>query len=239
ERKFIDDKLSIVDIKASCQNNFQYQIEIQLAVYPSLPSRILYNWSTIYQSQLTKQKPDYSLLRPVYSIWILDSPLFKDAGNYHLKFGLHDLNNNISLTDHLSIHLLQLSIFNENKDICNEIERWLYFFKQAENQDLSNLPKPLKTEEMIQAMETLKDFSENQKNYLLYQSRIDAQLERNTWKKMLREAALEATSLRKEKEKERKEKEKERKEKEFYLKMLKEKGIDVDNLNPHLEDKAE
>ncbi|MBF0231373.1 MAG: Rpn family recombination-promoting nuclease/putative transposase, partial [Desulfamplus sp.] len=42
ERKFIDDKLSIVDIKASCQNNFQYQIEIQLAVYPSLPSRILY-----------------------------------------------------------------------------------------------------------------------------------------------------------------------------------------------------
>ncbi|MBF0230741.1 MAG: hypothetical protein HQK63_14330 [Desulfamplus sp.] len=29
------------------------------------------------------------------------------------------------------------------------------------------------------------------------------------------------------------------KEKEFYLKLLKEKGIDVDNLNPPLEDKAE
>ncbi len=87
EREFMDDKLSIVDIKAKCQNDFKYQVEIQLAVYPALPSRIIYNWSTIYHSQITKQQGNYIELKPVFSIWILDSPLFKDAGTYHLKFG--------------------------------------------------------------------------------------------------------------------------------------------------------
>ncbi|MBF0302485.1 MAG: Rpn family recombination-promoting nuclease/putative transposase, partial [Desulfamplus sp.] len=212
EREFIDGKLSIVDIKAKCQNNFKYQVEIQLAVYPALPSRIVYNWSTIYHSQLNK-KETYTELKPVVSIWILDSPLFKDSDSYHLKFRLHDSINNIYLSDHLTIHLLQLSFFNEYKEICNETERWLYFFKKAEHYDINNLPDMLKTKEMKQAMGTLQDFSENQKNYLLYQSRLDAQLERNTWKKMLKDASQQLKKA----ERDRKEAERDRKkaEREF------------------------
>jgi len=30
-------------------------------------------------------------------------------------------------TFHLTMHLLQRSLFDEHKDICNETERWLYF----------------------------------------------------------------------------------------------------------------
>jgi len=241
EREFIDGKLSVVDIKAKCQNDFKYQVEIQLAVYSALSSRIVYNWSTIYHSQLTKQKGDYKELKPVFSIWILENPLFKDVENYHLKFGLNDLKNNISLSDHLTIHLLQLSHFDDSKAICNETERWLYFFKKAENQEMENLPEVLKTKEMKQAMETLQDFSENQKNYLLYQSRLDAQYELNTLERLRRETEIELAIVRQEKEKERSEKERERsekeralkekeealREKEIYLKILKEKGIDI------------
>ncbi len=108
-------------------------------------------------------------------------------------------------------------------------------------------------------METLQDFSENQKNYLLYQSRVNAQLEFNTWKSIMkqreaeaekafkelkkerrakeralkeRKQALEARSLeREEKEKALKEKEKALKEKNIYLKILKERGIDIDSLD--------
>ncbi|MBF0209614.1 MAG: Rpn family recombination-promoting nuclease/putative transposase [Desulfamplus sp.] len=243
EREFIDDKLSIVDIKAKSQNDFKYQVEIQLAVYPALPSRIIYNWCTIYHSQINKTE-DYAKLKPVYSIWILDTPLFKDIDTYHFKFGLNDLTNKISLSNQLSIQILQLSNFDENKSICNEAERWLYFFKQAANQDIDNLPDILKTEEMIQAMETLKDFSENQRNYLLYQSRIDKELELNTFKRMVREAeiqlaiqkeklAIEQEKLaieRQQREHEKLEKEKALREKELYLKILKEKGIDVGDL---------
>jgi len=237
EREFMEDKLSIVDIKAECQNDFKYQIEIQLAVYPALASRIVYNWSTIYHSQLTKKKGNYKELKPVLSIWLLDSPLFKDVEDYHLKFGLHDLSNKVSLSDHLTIHLLQLSHFDDHKGVCNETERWLYFFKQAENQDIENLPEVLKTKEMKQAMETLQDFSENQKNYLLYQSRLDAIYERNTLELMRRETELEMALVKqkmeqavKAQEQAVKEKEQAVKEKEMYLKLLKEKGIDVDSI---------
>ena len=34
---------------------------------------------------------------------------------------------------------------------------------------------------MRQAMKTMQNFSKNQKEWLLYQSRLDAILERNTW----------------------------------------------------------
>ncbi|MGD9731211.1 MAG: hypothetical protein AB7U45_03440 [Desulfamplus sp.] len=100
-------------------------------------------------------------------------------------------------------------------------------------------------------METLKDFSENQKNYLLYQSRLDAQYERNTWENMMRESEIQLKEQkiklkeqevklkeqeiklaieRQEKEKALKIQEKERLEKERYLKILKEKGIDIDTI---------
>ncbi|SLM32629.1 conserved hypothetical protein [Desulfamplus magnetovallimortis] len=222
DREFMTDKLSIVDIKAKCQNEFKYQVEIQLSVYPSLASRMMHNWSSMYHSQIGKSE-NYSKLKPVISIWLLDSPLFKDVGTYHLNFGIHDTANEICLTDHLNIHLLQLSLFDDRQEIHNEKERWLYFFKQAENQDIDNLPEKMKTKEMIQAMETLQDFSENQKNYMLYQSRINAQLEYNTWKAMIAEKEQEVN----EKEQEL---QKALKAKEFYLNLLKEKGFDIDNL---------
>ena len=250
DREFFMDKLSIVDIKAKCQNEFRYQVEIQLLVYPSLPSRIIHNWSTIYHSQIGKSE-DYTKLKPVISIWLLDTPLFKDTDAYHLSFGIFDTTHEIFLTDHLRVHLLQLSMFDEHGDIRNEMQRWLYFFKQAEHQDFDNLPDIMKTKEMIQAMETLQDFSENQKNYLLYQSRIDAQLEQNTWKAMMAEKEQEITAKEQEitakeqeiiakqkkleevlaeKQEECKAKENALKEKEIYLKILKEKGISVDGL---------
>ena len=56
DREFIGDKLTIVDIKARDEQNRLYQIEIQLALFPHLPARMLYTWSDIYSSQLQKMK---------------------------------------------------------------------------------------------------------------------------------------------------------------------------------------
>ncbi|MBF0259837.1 MAG: Rpn family recombination-promoting nuclease/putative transposase [Desulfamplus sp.] len=264
EEKFLGSKLTIVDIKAMCQNEFRYQIEIQLALHRALENRILYNWSAIYHSALKKGE-HYKKLKPVFSIWILDTPLFPDIEAYHLIFRPYDVTNKIELTNHMTIHLLQLAMFNENDKITNEKERWLYFFKQAQNQNIDHLPEPMKTKEMIQAMETLKDFSEDEKRFLLYQSRLDEEFTLNTWKLMLKEtkkelkqaqkekekAQREKEKAQKEKEKERNDKEKEKKEKEKaqkenaeaqkekekalqekekYLKILKEKGIDIDSI---------
>ena len=70
EREFLDDKLSIVDVKARDQRKRLHQIEIQLLTYADLLARILYTWTDLYRSQL-KRGEDYSKLQPTYSIWLL------------------------------------------------------------------------------------------------------------------------------------------------------------------------
>ncbi|MCP4294042.1 MAG: Rpn family recombination-promoting nuclease/putative transposase [Proteobacteria bacterium] len=52
DKEFESDKLTVVDVKAEDDSGKQYQIEVQLSVYKSLPERMLYGWSSLYQSTL-------------------------------------------------------------------------------------------------------------------------------------------------------------------------------------------
>ncbi|MCX7075827.1 MAG: Rpn family recombination-promoting nuclease/putative transposase, partial [Methylococcales bacterium] len=45
EKEHLDDKLSIVDVKAKDERGRVYQIEIQLDYFSYLPARMLYTWS--------------------------------------------------------------------------------------------------------------------------------------------------------------------------------------------------
>jgi uncharacterized LabA/DUF88 family protein len=54
----------------------------------------------------------------------------------------------------------------------NEQERWLQFFKTGNSlNDDHELPDWMNTQEMRQAMSTLRQFSEKDKNYFAYQAR--------------------------------------------------------------------
>jgi len=141
-------------------------------MFPALKNRMIYNWSTIYKSQLSKGE-HFNNLKPVFSIWILDSIIFPDIDDYHYRFGIYDPVHKVYLSDHFQIDILQLKKFAKKENIKQEKDRWLYFLKYGEFQDIEKLPLILQTKEMRQAMNILKDFSENQKNYLLYQSRFE------------------------------------------------------------------
>jgi hypothetical protein len=67
EREFESDKLSVVDVKARDDQGRAYQIEIQLALHPGLPARMLYTWSSIYHGLLRKGQV-FTELRPVIAI---------------------------------------------------------------------------------------------------------------------------------------------------------------------------
>ncbi len=253
EREFIDDKLTIVDVKATDENGCHYQIEIQLALHPSISARMLYTWSCIYHSQIQKGD-EFGELKPVISIWILNESLFDKINDVHLPFVLYNQKNRLILSKDIAIHLLQLPKWKSQK-VKTEKDRWVYLFKEGKNIDVDAPPKELNTDEMRQAMETLNKFSENQDNYLLYQNRLEAIILQNTLtnemarvkreyeraKKEYEQANIEKEQERKAKEKERKAKEKERKAKEQERKakeqvqtqlddlllQLKERGIDI------------
>jgi len=223
EKEFIGDKLTVVDVKATDEKGKNYQIEIQLAVHAALAPRILFTWSSIYHSQI-QEGDDYRKLNPVILIWILNGNLFAETEAYHLRFSLYDKRNRLSLTDDLAIHILQLPKWRFDERIANEKERWLYMFKEGKNADTENPPEPLDTEEMRQAMAVLRRFSENERDYLLYQNRLDAILLHNTWLRELEDA-------QKEKEQAQKEKEQAEEKLRALLLLLKKKGIDPTDID--------
>ena len=167
EKEFTNDKLSIVDVKAMDDKGCTFQIEVQVDVFSSLPARMLYTWSDIYSKQI-QSGDSYHELRPTYSIWLLNKSLVRDE-RYIRSYHMQDDRGN-DLVHHGGIWLLELGKFSVGS-ISNEKDRWLAFFKQGEMLDDSELPSWMNTDNMRQAMKTLRQFSEKQKQYDIYQAR--------------------------------------------------------------------
>ena len=177
DKEFLDDKLSVVDIKARDSQNQLYQVEIQMLMYKNLPARIIYNWTDIYSQQL-QSGTEYHKLMPTYSIWLLAENVLKGDNHYAHEYKLRDENGQV-LIEHGGILLLELNKFND-KAIENDKQAWLSFFKDAEAFDENTLPDWMDTKEMRQAMSTLKQFSEKERNYHAYQARQNYLREQRT-----------------------------------------------------------
>ncbi|MDG4552476.1 MAG: Rpn family recombination-promoting nuclease/putative transposase [Candidatus Contendobacter sp.] len=168
DREFLDDKLSIVDVKARDATGRLYQIEIQLLNVAELPARILYGWADLYSAQL-RDGESYDRLRPTYAIWLLGQPLRADVAEGVHRFRLRDERGR-SLLDCGGIWLLELSKCPVER-VETEQDRWLKFFVEGHRLDDAHLPDWMRTEEMRQAMSTLKAFSEKERAYHRYQAR--------------------------------------------------------------------
>ena len=169
DKEYLEDKLSIVDVKARDSSGNIYQIEIQLVNFANIKERILYNWADIYSQQLQNGEGYYQL-RPTYSIWLLAESLIKEDTDYIRTYKLRD-HKGRALNNHCAIWLLELQKFSETQ-IENEQQRWIKFFKEGEQlNDETNLPEWMTTTEMKQAMKTLKQFSDKDRDYHAYQAR--------------------------------------------------------------------
>jgi predicted transposase/invertase (TIGR01784 family) len=187
EKEFLDDKLSIVDVKARDGGGQVFQVEIQLASYRHLPARMAYTWADIYSQQLESGQ-DYHWLRPVYAIWLLAEELIAD-GDYVHDYKLRDSQGR-ELLQHGGIWLLELSKFHA-RQIETEQQRWLMFFQQGGQLDEDHLPPWMNTNEMRQAMSTLKQFSEKERDYHAYQARQNFLRQQRTIEWELEEALRE------------------------------------------------
>jgi predicted transposase/invertase (TIGR01784 family) len=212
ECEFVDDKLSIVDVKARDPAGRLYQIEIQLLNVPDLPARILYGWADLYSAQL-QDGEGYDQLQPTYSIWLLGQALRpREVTEAIHRFRLRDERGR-SLVEHGGIWLLELSKC-RIEAVETEQDRWLKFFVEGERLDDEHLPAWMQTEEMRQAMSTLKAFSEKERAYHEYQARqnyLRQQQSIEAYQAALRaeQEALRAELARMEAEKERERVEKE------------------------------
>lgn len=204
EREFLDDKLSIVDVKARDEQGCLYQIEIQLLSVPDLPARIFYTWADLYSQQLHSGQ-DYGQLRPTYAIWILAQDLLRDDPAYAHRYRLCDERGR-RLIEHGGIWLMELSKF-VAEVVETEEQRWLKFFIEGERLDDANLPDWMQTAEMRQAMSTLKAFSEKDRAYHVYQARQNYLRQQRSIQRVLEEERAARELERQAKEAERQAKE--------------------------------
>jgi predicted transposase/invertase (TIGR01784 family) len=161
------DKLTVVDVKARDAGGRTFQVEVQLGLDPELRHRMVYTWSDVYQGQLSAGQ-GYQQLAPVISIWLLKHVLLRDSALAHHCFVLSDPQDGCRLSDHLTIHVWELSRWRGQAGE-EQAERWLHFLKEGHR--WTELPAVLNTPTMRKAMATLQRFSDKGQDYWRYQAR--------------------------------------------------------------------
>ncbi|NVZ08340.1 PD-(D/E)XK nuclease family transposase [Allochromatium humboldtianum] len=115
--------------------------------------------------------------------------------------------------DHGGIWLLELNKFHADA-VQTEQDRWLKFFTEGERLDPGALPTWMHTDEMKQAMSTLKAFSDKDRAYHAYQARQNYLREQRGIQRHLDELKTETEQQRAALEQARAEKEQAQAEKE-------------------------
>ena len=126
-KTFPVDKESVLDVKATDEDNNVFNIEVQTEGNRIFKHRTLYYWAKLYTSQLHEGQ-DFSIINPAVCINILDFKLFHEFKKYHSTFMVFERDDpGIQLCEHLVIHFLELPKIRDMEK-KKKIEKWLYFF---------------------------------------------------------------------------------------------------------------
>jgi predicted transposase/invertase (TIGR01784 family) len=185
-KEALDDKLSILDIKARDQSGRQFNIEMQLLAFPYYEKRILYYACKLHQQQLHEGE-DYLELKPTISISFLNHVLFPQAPDYHLRFRLLEQSQQFPFTEDMEFHILELPKFTKSvAELAGGLDIWLYFLRHAEMMDTEALPPALQRPLIMRALEELKMLARTDLERERYEARRKAQLDYNTGLKVAR-----------------------------------------------------
>ena len=135
ERKLIENKLGILDITATLNDNTVVNIEMQVANQYNIIDRSLFYWSGLYHDGLMKGQ-DYIDNARTICICILDYNEFEE-GPFHEIATITRQYKNLQLTDKLELHYIQLPKFREKcKVISSKLDEWLTFISTNNLEEL-------------------------------------------------------------------------------------------------------
>jgi predicted transposase/invertase (TIGR01784 family) len=178
-KEALDDKLSILDIKARDQSGRQFNVEMQMLAFRYYEKRILYYWAKLHQQQL-REGQDYLELKPTISISFLDHVLFPDTREYQWRFRLLDEHGRC-FTEDIELYLIELPKFQKAAaELESDLDVWLYFLRHAAMMDTDDVPAALRRPPVVQALEELKMLAQTAEERERYEARRKAQLDYNT-----------------------------------------------------------
>lgn len=173
---FLDDKLSILDVKAVGSDGAVYDVEMQLSVFDGLVKRFVYYGCEAYVGQL-KAGDDYTQLRPVYVICLIDGMLWRDATKIHHRFRFLDEESGRALHETLEIHTLEFGRYNlKESDLRNAslLDSWVFWFLHAHEYESEDLLRLFPDSSIQLATKTITRISEITEDKAMYDSREKA-----------------------------------------------------------------
>lgn len=173
DKDSLDDKLSILDIKARDRTGRLYNIEMQMVDYAEYPNRVLYYWARLYQEQL-HEGDDYDQLRPTFAISIVNGEL-TEGSDYHQEFVLASRKNPLIIfCRDLSIHLIELPKFTASLPGHDALNRWCWLLQKGEEMETVDIPKELQGTPIETAIEVLRIMAQSDVERERYESRLKA-----------------------------------------------------------------
>ena len=155
-----DDKLGIIDVRATINNKNPIDIEMQILNNKDIEKRILFYWSKLYLKQL-KRGEIYKKLNRSISIIFLDYEIEKlKELPTHTKWQIrNDKNGKILLTEDLEIHIIEIPKINKMLE-NGSLKKWILFLENPEGEETKKMAE--KEKEIKEAIETLEDISSDE-----------------------------------------------------------------------------
>ena len=160
--KYPEEKLGILDLKATLDNGTICDIEIQLADNKDTAERFLFYWSRIYSGQLVKGD-DYGKLNKVIGIIILDYNFekTKEIERISTKWKIKEvtIGKEIVLTDMLELYIIEIPKVKRilEKEPNDKLAQWVQFLDNPNEKEV--LKAMENSEEIKEAMEELEEVS--------------------------------------------------------------------------------
>jgi len=125
------EKASIIDVRAKDKRNRSFIIEMQVAERDGFGKRVQFYSSKEYASQIDRGD-DYTLLKPVYFIGILNFKFFPGE-NYFSKHITVDEETGVCTLDDIKFRFIELPKFKKKEhELTTVIDKWTYFIKKAD-----------------------------------------------------------------------------------------------------------
>ncbi len=135
-------KLSVVDVKCLDQSGRHYVVEMQVLNVEGFEKRVVYNTSKAYVTQL-RTGEDYPGLDDVVGVTICDFLLWPgppDPGGVAVpmlsRWRMQEQHGGARGLSQVQYVFLELPKYRSGDDPQETIDRWAYFFREAENLDL-------------------------------------------------------------------------------------------------------
>ena len=161
-----DDKMGILDIKATADNNSIFNIEMQVAKNQNIANRILWYWSNLYSNSINNKGEDYIKTKKAIAILIADFDLsnLTKIPKFHTSWHIReDEFSEIILTEKLELHIIELKkleVNNNQKVKQKKLTKWLRFILNPNEKGDLNMEED---ENIKAARKVLEQISQDEK----------------------------------------------------------------------------